>query len=85
VAIVGGHVYRGDKGSPYYGAYVFGDSISRRVWALRQKDRKLTRIEQIGRSPEQIASFGMDDDGEMYVVGYMGTIYKMGLRSEVNE
>lgn len=85
VSIIGGHVYRGDKGSPFYGAYVFGDSISRRVWALKRVDGKLAEVVQIGRSPEQIASFGLDTEGEMYVVGYMGTIYKLGLRGVVNE
>jgi len=78
-SITGGHVYRGDKQSPHYGMYICGDYTSRRIWAIRQTDRKLESVIQIATSPQGIASFGIDHTGNIYVVGYEGMIYRLNL------
>ena len=49
----------------------------RGVWGLRQRDRKLTEIRQLCLSPQPIASFGRDEAGTIYIVGYDGTLYKL--------
>lgn len=41
-SISGGFVYRGTKFAELTGAYIFGDYVSKRVWALREKDGKWT-------------------------------------------
>jgi hypothetical protein len=74
-SVTGGYVYRGSKESSFFGAYVFGDYTSRRIWALKQRDRKLEMVRQIGLSPEGIASFATDERGNVYVVGYEGMVY----------
>jgi putative heme-binding domain-containing protein len=79
VSVTGGYVYRGKRNASYYGAYIFGDFESRRIWALKEADRKLIKIRQIGESPQRIASFGIDALGELLLVGYDGTIYRMVL------
>ena len=76
-SITGGYVYRGDPKSPFYGVYICGDYTSKRVWGIKQIDRKLTSIRQLCMSPEEIASFGTDDGGVMYLVGYQGTIFRL--------
>ena len=60
-------------------AYIFGDFESRRIWALTQAGRQLIKVRQIGESPQKIASFGVDADGELLLVGYEGTIYRLVL------
>jgi putative heme-binding domain-containing protein len=79
VSVTGGYVYRGKRNPSYYGSYIFGDFESKRIWALTQSDRQLTRVCQIGESPQRIASFGVEPDGELLVVGYEGTIYRLAL------
>jgi putative heme-binding domain-containing protein len=79
VSVTGGYVYRGKRNASYFGTYIFGDFESRRIWALKQADRKLIKIRQIGESPQRIASFGIDALGELLLVGYDGTIYRMVL------
>jgi putative heme-binding domain-containing protein len=74
-SVTGGYVYRGDKNSPFYGAYVFADYETKRVFALTQKDGVLDKVRQIATSPQRVPSFGRDDKGGLYVVGYDGTIY----------
>ena len=79
VSVTGGYVYRGKRNASYYGAYIFGDFESKRIWALTQADRQLIKVRQIGESPQKIASFGVDADGELLLVGYEGTIYRLML------
>jgi len=76
-SITGGYVYRGEKRSSFYGAYVCGDYTSKRIWALTQEDRVLKKVCQIATSPQFISSFGTDEAGDIYIVGYEGMIYKM--------
>jgi putative heme-binding domain-containing protein len=78
-SVTGGYVYRGKRSPSYYGSYIFGDFESKRIWALTQAGRQLTRVRQIGESPQKIASFGVEPDGELLLVGYEGTIYKLAL------
>jgi hypothetical protein len=75
--VIGGCVYRGDKRSSFHGVYICGDYTSKRIWGLTQRDRTLQVIRQICTSPQDIASFGTDEPGNIYVVGYEGMIYKL--------
>lgn len=80
VSVTGGYVYRGKSAPRLRGWYVFGDFESRRLWALTQRDRTLTNVMEIGRSPTRITSFTEDENGELYLVGYdNGIIYRMRL------
>ena len=79
-SITGGYVYRGSKSPSCYGVYICGDYTSRRIWGVMQKDRVLQTIEQIATCPQSISSFGTDETGELYAVGYdTGTIYHIDL------
>ncbi|HWY78720.1 MAG TPA: PQQ-dependent sugar dehydrogenase [Verrucomicrobiae bacterium] len=78
-SITGGYVYRGDKHSSFYGVYICGDYVSHRILGLKQQDRALQVVRQIGIAPQGIASFGTDERGDIYVVGYEGMIYKLDL------
>ena len=79
VSVTGGYVYRANKNSSFYGAYIFGDFESKRIWAMTQKDRKLVKVRQIGSCPERISSFGLDENGELLVIGYEGSIFRLVL------
>ena len=78
-SVTGGYVYRGRRSASFSGAYIFGDFESRRIWALTRADRHLVKVRQIGEAPEKIASFGVDADGELLLVGYEGTIFRLVL------
>ncbi len=76
-SVTGGYVYRADPASSFYGKYIFGDYESKRIFALTQQDGALKEIRQIGIAPQRIVSFGKDEDGGIYVVGYEGLLYKI--------
>lgn len=75
VSVTGGFVCRADPKSPFYGVYVFGDYESKRIFGLTQANRQLKKVRQIGTSPQRIVSFGRGTRGELFLVGYEGTIY----------
>ena len=77
VSVTGGFVYRADPKSSFYGVYVFGDFQSQRIWGLTQENGKLKQIRQLVIAPQRVVSFGRDLAGELYVVGYEGTLYRI--------
>jgi len=85
VSVTGGWIYRGDTNSSFYGVYIFGDYQSRRLWGLTQENRQLKKIRELGLAPQRIVSFGRDLQGELYLVGYEGTIYRIDFQNAVFE
>jgi len=83
-AIVGGYVYRGSKHYTLYGAYIFGDYCSNQIWMLNKNKKGKPTLKNIKKElkensqsfPITISSFGQDNLGELYVVDYMGSIFK---------
>ena len=78
-SVTGGFVYRGQSNPSFEGAYIFGDYNTRRVWALKQTKGSVKQVVEIGTAPAGIASFGLDQQGEIYLVTYMGTVYHVDL------
>ncbi len=78
VSVTGGFVYHGSLNPSLAGKYIFGDYETRWVWAVGFVDRELTSVVEIGRAPDKIVSFGADDAGEIYLVGYdRGMVYRI--------
>jgi putative heme-binding domain-containing protein len=76
-SITGGYVYRGDKNSSFYGVYVFGDYVSKRIFGLTQQNGVLKTARQLGVLPQRVVSFCEDEAGNLYAVGYEGKIYQL--------
>jgi len=76
-SITGGHVCRGDKQSSFYGVYLCGDYTSKRIFGVTQENGTLKTVRQIGTVPQGLVSFGTDEAGHIYVVGYEGMIYQL--------
>jgi glucose/arabinose dehydrogenase len=78
-SIVGGYAYRGAAIPALGGAYLYGDSCSGRIWALTQRDGRVVdqRELDLGVDGLQIASFGEDEAGELYVLDLSGGLYRL--------
>jgi glucose/arabinose dehydrogenase len=87
-SITGGFVYRGAAlAASLRGRYFFADYVAGRIWSLAldqsgagsASDRREHTDELGGRSAiGNVSSFGVDADGELYVVSYsLGTIFKI--------
>lgn len=71
-SITGGFVYHGRQYPELAGAYVYGDYVTGKIWALWHDGRQVTRHEEIADTPHSIIAFGEDDDGELYYLHYPG-------------
>jgi len=75
-SITGGYVYRGNDIPELQGAYIYGDYVTGTLWRLRYDGEKVVEHERFGHVPE-IASFGLDKHGELYLCSLRGEIFKL--------
>ena len=75
-SITGGYVYRGTRLPSLYGAYVYGDFCSGKIWALRFDGSRVTESIQLADTKLRISSFAEDADGELYILDLGGEIYR---------
>lgn len=78
-SVTGGYVYRGDSIPFLDGVYLYGDFCAGNILGLRQARGEATEQLDLGLSAgaDQLASFGQDLDGEVYVLTLGGTLYRI--------
>ena len=76
-SITGGYVYRGARLPRLYGAYIYGDFCSGKIWALRHDGEKATEHRLLVDSRLRIPAFGEDPSGELYILSFDGKIYRL--------
>lgn len=87
-SVTGGYVFRGNKASSFYGTYIFGDYCTGRIWAFKKQKNKRINFQNIRKElkktskdlPLFISSFGEDSSGKLYVVDYLGSVFKFVTR-----
>jgi glucose/arabinose dehydrogenase len=76
--VIGGHVYRGDPESPFYGVYLFGDYTLKKLFALKKPAQGAAAVKEYPLvTPQEPIAFTLDRMNNVYMVGYQGTIYKL--------
>ena len=79
-SVTGGYVYRGSRQPALYGAYLYADFCSGKIWALRHDGAAVTEQMLIADTGLSISSFGEDASGEVYVLTFEGAVYRFGGR-----
>jgi|GEM_PF-207103 len=74
-SITGGYVYRGPRIPSLAGTYIYGDYVDRQIWGLQYENGEVIDNRLLAEAPGLISSFGEDENGELYVVGYNGFLY----------
>ena len=69
-SVTGGYVYRGKKFPELVGAYIFGDWETRRIWAARFQDGRVSEMPEIVKPFVRPSAFGEDHAGELYFLDY---------------
>ena len=77
-SVTGGVVYEGQDLPSLAGSYLFADYCSGRVWAL---ERTGGAVVEVARSSRQVASFGTDARGEVYLLTFGGAILRIAAKS----
>jgi glucose/arabinose dehydrogenase len=76
-SITGGVVYRGSAIPALRGAYLYGDYCAGWVRGLRLRGEKVTEQRDFGLNVQGIASFGVDQAGEVYALSLGGEIFRL--------
>lgn len=80
-SVTGGYVYRGPAAG-LQGVYLYADFVTNQIWSFRVVDGRAVdqanRTDQLvtsGGSIDQIASFGEDGRGNLYIIGLDGEVF----------
>lgn len=76
-SITGGYVYRGKEYKELEGLYIYGDFISGIVWALKYEEGKEPINIILTETNLRISSFGLSEDGGIYLTSFDGKIYRL--------
>jgi glucose/arabinose dehydrogenase len=76
-SVTGGFVYRGRSVPAARGRYFYGDFCSGTIWSLKVARGKATGVRRESIRVGELASFGEDAGGELYLVSLGGTVYKL--------
>ncbi len=78
-SITGGFVYRGKRIPELVGAYVYGDFVTGKIWALWKGENRAVRIVELADTPYQIIGWCETNDGELFFADYerTGQIYRL--------
>ena len=66
-SVIGGYVYRGKRFPELAGRYIYGDLSTGNIWALDHDPEAGTTSYRIVNSDRVITSFGVDEEGELYI------------------
>jgi len=80
-SVTGGYVYRGPS-EGMQGVYLYADFVTDQVWSFRMVNgvavdaaNRTAQLVEVGGRVDQIASFGEDGHGNLYIVGLDGEIF----------
>jgi glucose/arabinose dehydrogenase len=80
-SITGGVVYRGCRLPGYQGTYFYGDYCSGIIRSFRLENGRAVDsrdwTSSLGRGIGSLSSFGVDADGEAYMVDHDGAVYRI--------
>ena len=84
-SITGGYVYRGNELVDMDGRYIFGDYCTGKIWSIVVNENESINLKNhtgsimnsIGKKEFYLSSFGEDNEGEIFIIDYNGTIYKL--------
>jgi glucose/arabinose dehydrogenase len=76
-SVTGGYIYRGKALPDLDGTYIFGDWCSGSLWSLKQADNGDWVHESFIETEFKLNSFGVDADGEIYLLTVVNGIWKL--------
>ncbi|GIW25099.1 sorbosone dehydrogenase family protein [Meiothermus sp.] len=77
-SVTGGYMYRGTRFPRMKGHYFFTDFGRGHLWSLRLENGTWTRKTEIASAGNGLASFGEDEQGELYVMSlFSGQVWRL--------
>lgn len=76
ISVTGGFVYRGTTVRTLKGKYIFADYGTGNIWALDPSNVNNPVVTKLAAWDLHIASFGVDQNNELYMCAFDGKIYR---------
>ncbi|MEM7129156.1 MAG: PQQ-dependent sugar dehydrogenase [Chloroflexota bacterium] len=76
-SVTGGYVYRGESYPALNGIYLYADYCSGVIWAVVGSPSGTWDTVEILKANERVSSFGEDEQGELYLTTFGGTVYRI--------
>ena len=76
-SITGGFVYRGTRLPGLVGQYVYGDYVTGKLWSVPAAVEEGGTARELVDTALQIICFGIDNDNELFIVAYDGTLHRL--------
>ncbi|QDT09958.1 carbohydrate-binding family 9-like protein [Planctomycetes bacterium K23_9] len=76
-SISGGHFWQSDRIPELKGAYIYGDWMTGKVWALKHQGDEVLWQKELVDTPHQIIGFMLGPDGDVLILAYDGTILRL--------
>lgn len=76
-SVTGGYVYRGAAIPDLQGAYLYSDYCTGRIWYAYRNASGAWVSDVFFDADMQVSSFGEDEDGELYLVNYRGSVHQL--------
>ncbi len=76
-SVTGGSVYRGGQIPELYGVYLFGDYCSGNIWGLLKNEQNSWQSGILFENQGPITSFGVDEQGEIYMLLHSGQMLRL--------
>lgn len=84
-SISGGRVYRGTLLPGLFGAYIYGDWSTGKVWGIKSDGTKTIWQRELVDTPFNITGFGTDHAGEMYVIDQVTGFHRFEPTTEADQ
>lgn len=84
-SVTGGYVYRGAALPELQGVYFFGDYCNGRTWSLVHDAAGEWTVQPFKLTGWTITSFGVDEQGELYLVDYKGGVYRLARAEQAEQ
>lgn len=76
-SISGGHYWQSDRIPDLQGAYIYGDWMTGKIWALKHAGDTLVWQKELADTPLQIIDFAVAPSSEVIALAYDGTLLRL--------
>ena len=77
LSITGGHFMDSSRLPELRDAYLYGDWMTGKIWALKHEAGNVVWSKELVDTDLRVICFARDDDGEVFIVGYEGTVHRL--------
>ena len=76
-SITGGYFSRTERLPELRDTYIYGDYVTGKIWGVKWTEGAITRKEELVDTTLAIVSFGLDQNGEVLILDYGGTLHRL--------